>query len=410
MIDSLIIKVKSGDGGKGSVSFNKDSNNSRGGPDGGNGGNGGNVILRSNPNLSDLKKYSFKKKFLAENGYDGSKQNKSGPKGKDLIIDLPLGCLVWEVYGSERKLLATILDEGSEIILFSGGAGGRGNTSFVSSQNKEPLLAEGGESVPMHTLELDLRISSDLLLLGPPNSGKSTFLTNVSNAKPEIKDYPYTTKFPFIAVCKYKYSNIKIVELPGIENQKGLGMKYIKHIRSAKLFCFIIDSNSAVNDYVMSIIDNFSDFDTKSLLEKTIVVLTKSHKLSEDEKKSTCDSLKKIFNVPVFFTDNSDEKDIIEYVYSNKNRFEYFSDLDFVPTITFAKDTKIKVKKIRDSYEILDTAFVQLAEGSDLNNWKALVQFQYRMKNSNVAKELIDLGIKKGDKLLISDYEFSWED
>ena len=111
-----------------------------------------------------------------------------------------------------------------------------------------------------------------------------------------------------------------------------------------------------------------------------------------------------------FFTDNSDQKHIIEYVYSNKNRFEHFSDLDFVPTITLAKDTKIKVKKIRDSYEILDTAFVQLAKGSDLNNWKALVQFQYRMKNSNVAKELIDLGIKKGDKLLISDYEFSWED
>ena len=164
MIDSLIIKVKSGDGGKGSVSFNKDSNNSRGGPDGGNGGKGGNVILRSNPNLSDLKKYSFKKKFSAENGFDGSKQNKSGQKGRDLIIDLPFGCLVWEVYGSERKLLATILDEDSEILLFSGGAGGRGNTSFVSSQNKEPLLAEGGESVPIHTLELDLRISSDLLL------------------------------------------------------------------------------------------------------------------------------------------------------------------------------------------------------------------------------------------------------
>jgi len=410
MIDSLIIKVKSGDGGKGSVSFNKDSNNSRGGPDGGNGGAGGNVILRSNSNLSDLKKYSFKKKFSAENGFDGSKQNKSGQKGKDLIIDLPVGCLVWEVYGFERKLLATILDEDSEILLFSGGAGGRGNTSFVSSQNKEPLLAEGGEYVSIHTLELDLRISSDLLLIGPPNSGKSTFLTNVSNAKPEIKNYPYTTKFPFIAVSKYKYSNIKIVELPGIENQKGLGMKYMKHIRSAKLFCFIIDSNSAVNDYVMSIIDNFSDFDTKSLLEKSIVVLTKSDKLSDGEKKSACDSLKKIFNVPVFFTNNSDEKHIIEYVYSNKNRFEHFSNLDFVPTITLAKDTKIKVKKIRDSYEILDTAFVQLAKGSDLNNWKALVQFQYRMKNSNVAKELIDLGIKKGDKLLISDYEFSWED
>ena len=115
------------------------------------------------------------------------------------------------------------------------------------------------------------------------------------------------------------YSNIKIVELPGIENQKGLGIKYMKHIRSAKLFCFIIDSNSAVNDYVMSIIDNFSDFETKSLLEKSIVVLTKSDKLSDGEKKSTCDSLKKIFNVPVFYTDNSDQKHIIEYVYSNKN-------------------------------------------------------------------------------------------
>ena len=410
MIDSLIIKVKSGDGGKGSVSFNKDSNNSRGGPDGGNGGNGGNIIIRSNPNLSDLRKYSYKNKFSAENGFDGSKQNKSGQKGKDLIIDLPFGCLVWEINGHEKKLLLALLEKDEEIILFSGGVGGRGNTSFVSSQNKEPLLAEGGQLTPVHTLELDLRISSDLLLLGSPNTGKSTFIRNISNAKPEIKDYPFTTKVPFIAVSKYKYSNITVVELPGIENKKGLGMKYIKHIHSAKLFCFMIDSNQDIKGSFENIIENFSDFDRKLLLEKTIVVLTKSEKFSETEKKSISSSLNKTFNVPIFFTNNTDEKDIIEYVHSNKNKFEYFSHSDFVPTISLDEGIKLKVKKIKENYEVLDKTFVQLAEGSDLNNWKALVQFQYRMKNSNLAKELIDLGIKKGDKLIISNYEFSWQD
>ena len=415
MIDKLIIKVKAGNGGKGFVSFNRDSNNSRGGPDGGHGGNGGNIILKANSNLEDLFKYKFKKNFLSENGKDGSKQNKSGAKGEDLFLELPVGCLVWEIKDEERKLIASILDDSTEVKLFLGGIGGKGNTSFVSSQNKEPLLAEAGQIALTKTLELDLRISSDLVLLGPPNVGKSTFISFVSNAKPEIKDYPFTTREPVVAVSKINYSNIKIVELPSVLNKKGPGLKFLKHIYGAKSLCLTVEHNEQLDSQIQNLLECISYYDEKLMDKKFLVLITKSELLSSNEKNII---IKKIMNkfaflkVPPFFFSNNDSVkkiEILEYVQKDSQNFENLTREEMIPTITI-NNAYTKVIKNENSYEILDKNFVQLADGSDLNNRKALVQFQYRLKNSNISKALQDIGIQKGDKLIISNYEFTWEE
>ncbi len=415
MIDKLIIKVKSGNGGKGSVSFNRDSKNSRGGPDGGNGGNGGKVLLKSNPNLEDLYRYNFQKTFSAENGQDGSKQNKSGAKGSDLVLDLPIGCLVWELIGNKRILVASILEDSQEIELLLGGVGGKGNTSFVSSQNKEPLLAEAGQTTSIKTLELDFRIFSDLLLIGPPNVGKSTFLSVVSNAKPEIKNYPFTTRKPVVAISKINYSNIKILELPAILDKKSLGMNFLKHIYGTKIICLTISVNENVEDQIKKVFDCIEAFDKELMKRNFLILLTKSEKLTTKQKDKISKQIMSKFldiKVPPFFFSSGDAKediDILSYLQKNLEEFNDFTYEGLVPTISLQATTK-KIKKIKNTYEILDKNFLQLADGSDLSNWKALVQFQYKLKNSKISKELKELGIQKGDKLKISSYEFTWEE
>ena len=416
MIDRLIIKVKSGDGGKGSVSFNRDSKNSRGGPDGGSGGKGGNIILKANSNLSDLNKYSFQKKFIAENGTDGSKQKKSGSNGKDLILDLPVGCLVWEIDGDKRNLVASMVNETSEINLYDGGTGGKGNTSFVSSQNKEPLLAESGQTSQVYSLELDFRIYSDILLLGPPNVGKSTFLSSVSNARPEIKNYPYTTREPIIAIAKINYKNIKIVELPSIDNGKGLGIDYTKHLYAAKLICLTFEYNDSLETQISNLTNYISSSHSSLMSKNFIILITKSDTISNVEKNKikniVFDKFPFIKVSPFYFSskNSKDSADIFSHIENNLNQDKYLQNDRFTPIITL-RNTNIKKIQITDNiYEILDKNFIQLAEGSDLSNWKALVQFQYKLKTSKISKDLTDLGIKKGDKLRISNYEFTWEE
>ena len=416
MIDKLIIKVKAGNGGKGAVSFNRDSNNSRGGPDGGNGGSGGNIILKGNSNLSDLNKYSYQKAFVAENGSDGSKQKKSGSKGKNLILDLPIGCLVWEIDGDKKILVASILEDTSEIELYLGGYGGKGNTSFVSSQNKEPLLAESGQQSETYTLELDYRINSDLLLLGPPNSGKSSFLSYFSNAKPEINSYPYSTREPVVAIAKVNYSNIKLLELPSIDGGKGLGTDYFKHLYFAKFICFTLEHDHTFFHQIDELINTISSLDDLLLSKRFILLVTKSDNIDSDQRKIINKELGERFpiisNKPFYFSTKSPEnnKEILDFVQSQSRGLSNVEGNNFTPTINLRSQNSKKVKKSNSFYEILDKSFVQLAEGSDLSNWKALVQFQYKLKRSKLSNELNNLGIRRGDKLKISNYEFTWEE
>ncbi len=138
----------------------------------------------------------------------------------------------------------------------------------MSSQNKEPLLAEAGQITSTKTLELDLRIASDLVLLGPPNVGKSTFISHVSNAKPEIKDYPFTTREPIVAVSKINYSNIKIVELPSVSNKKGPGFKFLKHIYRAKTLCLTVEHNEQLDKQIQNLLECISDYDEKLMDKK----------------------------------------------------------------------------------------------------------------------------------------------
>ena len=418
-IDKVIINIKSGDGGSGAISFNQDSKNSRGGPDGGNGGRGGSVWIRCDKNMSNLNSYRFSKNFKAENGGKGADQNKTGFNGKDVYINVPVGTLIRDK-STKRNLLANLSCDEDSFEVLTGGKGGRGNVAFVTSKNKEPLLAESGEKIDIEQIELDFRVSSNLCLIGPPNSGKSTLINNISNAKPDIGNYPFTTREPVIATVQRKFQNVTVIEIPGLvkdpENNLASGNQYLKHLKKTNIIGMVIDINSDILSEINLIYDELKKYN-KALLEKKIVlILTHCDELEEADLNDFINEITQKFrslNDQIFTLNNSLDDKIMKFIDKIQEYLLVIDNEDMdddVPIIKFHKNELKRVMFKDDHFVINDKHFIQLAEGSNLNNWKTLVQFQYKLKSSKIGDELINIGIKRGDLLKIGQYAFTWEE
>ena len=234
-IDYTQIEIIAGNGGPGAISFRREKFISKGGPDGGKGGNGGNVILLCDPNSIGFGELNFIKIFKAKSGENGKNKNRSGKNAEDLILRVPKGTLVWEQKNENYILKGELLEKNQILILANGGKGGNGNKKFVEANNQEPLLAEAGGRGKSLNIKLELRIIADVGLVGSPNVGKSSVVNALTNAKPKIADYPFTTLEPVIGVVVNQWSTITIAEIPGIIDQasegKGLGHQFLKHIK-----------------------------------------------------------------------------------------------------------------------------------------------------------------------------------
>ncbi|MBL39995.1 MAG: Obg family GTPase CgtA [Chloroflexi bacterium] len=418
-IDKVIINIKSGDGGKGSISFNQDSKNSRGGPDGGNGGKGGSIWIICDKNMSSLNSFRYSKFFNAENGGNGSDQKKTGLNGKDLFIKVPDGTLIRDVK-KEKNLIAVITTESEPIELFKGGKGGRGNVAFVTSKNKEPLLAEAGEKGSKYQIELDLRFFSNVCLIGRPNSGKSNIIRNISNAKVEVAEYPFTTKQPVLASISRGFQNIKIAEIPGLVSQKeknlASGNNYLKHLLRTNTIVMVIDiKNDILNEirFLLDIINNFNPILSNKNIGLILSKYDSNSKLNISQLSSEIINNFKFLKNKIFLLSKSFDKqteEFLAFAYNSINSFENNFDSFDLPIISPNKNNDKRVVSDGDSFIIKDKQFVQLAEGSNLNNWKTLIQFQYKLKSSKISKELENIGIKRGDTLKIGEYSFNWEE
>jgi len=246
-IDYVKFYARSGSGGAGSVHFRREKFVPKGGPDGGDGGTGGSIILKGNSQLWTLLHLKYKKHIKAENGGNGEGNQKFGKHGEDVILEVPIGTVAKNAETGEKLL--EILEEGEEKVLLPGGKGGLGNVHFKSSTNQAPRHAQPGVEGIEATIILELKVLADVGLVGFPNAGKSTLLSTVSAAKPEIADYPFTTLVPNLGVVEYRdYKSFVMADIPGIiegaAEGKGLGNRFLRHIERNSILLFMIPSDA----------------------------------------------------------------------------------------------------------------------------------------------------------------------
>ena len=243
-VDHARIYVKAGAGGNGCVAFRREKFVPRGGPSGGNGGRGGSVYFRSTVHLNTLLPFQYSQHFKAERGKHGSGNRRSGKDGEDLIVEVPVGTQVYDEVGAEK--IFDFEASGQVELVVRGGEGGRGNATFVTSTNQAPRRFEVGNPGEENTLILELKILADLGLIGFPNAGKSTLISVISDAKPKIADYPFTTLTPKIGVVSYgDYSSFVVADIPGLiegaHSGSGLGDQFLRHVERTRLLVHLID-------------------------------------------------------------------------------------------------------------------------------------------------------------------------
>ncbi len=239
MIDEVTITVKAGNGGDGALSFRREKFIPKGGPDGGDGGSGGNIIIRASLDDNTLIKYRFKKNYEAENGVNGMGKKMSGKKGNDLILTVPVGTVV--TIKDRQPQIFDLKDEGQIVLLAKGGKGGRGNTHFKSAINRTPQQFERGEQGENYEVLLELKLIADIGIIGLPNVGKSSLITKLTNARPKIADYEFTTLEPILGVME---DGTVLADIPGLikdaSKGKGLGLKFLQHIERTKGLIHVI--------------------------------------------------------------------------------------------------------------------------------------------------------------------------
>jgi GTP-binding protein len=246
-IDFVKIYVKSGDGGRGCVSFRREKYIPRGGPNGGDGGRGGHITFRATDNINTLLDKRYHQHYKAEKGEHGMGNERHGRNGADLVITVPLGTIIKDA--DTEELLCDLTDEGQEYIALEGGRGGQGNVHFKSSVRQAPKFAQPGEPGGEKTLVLELKLLADVGLVGLPNAGKSTLISSISSARPKIADYPFTTLVPNLGVVKYgEYKSFVVADIPGLiegaHKGTGLGFQFLRHVERTSIILHLVDISS----------------------------------------------------------------------------------------------------------------------------------------------------------------------
>jgi GTP-binding protein len=278
-LDEAVISAKSGDGGRGCVSFRREKFIPKGGPDGGNGGNGGNIIVRATGRLHTLADYNSRKHFQAQKGRPGSGKNQTGKDGLDITIAVPVGTLIYDVDTGE--CLADLVRDGEEVFLLRGGRGGKGNQHFATSTNRAPRMAQPGLPGQQKKLRLSLKTLADIGLIGLPNAGKSTLLSRLTMARPKIDQYPFTTINPNLGVMTFDDGMaLTVADIPGLiegaSEGRGLGHRFLKHIERTRVLLHVLDITAIpvqelLEDY-HTLLNELEKFDPL-LKDKTQVVL-----------------------------------------------------------------------------------------------------------------------------------------
>jgi len=285
-VDYVKILCRSGKGGRGSMHLRHVKYNPNGGPDGGDGGKGGSIILRGNHNYWTLLHLKYERHIFAEHGGNGGKDKCHGTDGKDVYIDVPCGTVVYDA--ETGKYVCDVTYDGQEIVLLKGGRGGLGNFQFRSATNQAPRYAQPGEPMQEMTIILELKLLADVGLVGFPNAGKSTLLSAVSNARPKIANYPFTTMEPSLGIVGYRdQKSFVMADIPGIiegaAEGKGLGLRFLRHIERNSLLLFMVpgDTDNIKREYEV-LLNELQQFNPEMLSKHRVLAITKCDLLDDE--------------------------------------------------------------------------------------------------------------------------------
>ena len=455
-MDKAKVSLKAGKGGDGAVSFRHEIYIPKGGPDGGDGGKGGDIVFKADKDTDTLVDFRFTPILTAEDGKSGSGQRSAGRSGKDLVVEVPIGTVVYR----DGELIADLTHDGQTAIIAKGGDGGFGNAHFKSSTRQAPLVAEVGEPGEEFEAELELKSLADVGLVGLPNAGKSTFLSVVSNARPEIADYPFTTITPQLGVATVDEHDLLIADIPGLiegaAEGKGLGHDFLRHVeRTAALLHLIDIYNDDAGEAYKTIRNELSRYEDLSSRPE-IVALTKCEGVDEEIIKMQMASIlsknpeAKIFAISA--QAHTGITELLRELYSVVKDSEYnllrvsgarqhederqspvadrplgrgrpegsigqpdaarersYSE-SAIPTIELSpdrlKDTW-KVEKVDDKFVVTGEKIEKFARRTDLNNYASVNRLRDIMKKMGIRAELTTMGAEPDSVISIAGKEFT---
>jgi GTP-binding protein len=417
-IDEAIIYVKSGKGGDGAVHFRREKYVPRGGPDGGDGGRGGDIVFKVSAKLNTLYDFNHQHRFIAQDGKPGGRSDRTGRSADDLIISVPPGTIIFDA--ESDNIVADLVEANQEIVVCQGGRGGRGNARFANSRDQAPRIAERGEPGQERNLRLELKLIADVGIIGVPNAGKSTFLAAVSNAKPKIADYPFTTIEPNLGVVRISDDQTLILaDIPGLiegaHHGAGLGYEFLRHIQRTRVLIHLL-SGMAENpslDYAQ-INSELALFDPNLTKKPQIVAVNKMDipevqarwEMIERELKK-----KGIKAIAISAVVGTNIKQVL---------FKAAEMLETAPESP--KEVEIPIYHAQSDprqFEIIRESRGWRISGRSIERAAAMTYWEYEdsvrrfqriLKTLGIDDALRNAGVKEGDIVLIGDYELEWSD
>lgn len=419
-IDHAKLYVKAGDGGNGCVSFHTEKYVTNGGPDGGDGGKGGDVIFFATSKITTLQSFRFKHKFVADNGQKGMNRKMYGRGGEDLRIAVPVGTIIKDL--DTGRLVADLSEDGQEVIAAKGGKGGLGNMHYANSVRQAPQFARAGVPGEERNLSVELKLIADVGLVGFPNAGKSTLLSVMTNARPKIADYPFTTLEPVLGVVQNFDQSYVIADIPGLiedaHDGAGLGHDFLRHIERTRLLIHVVDVSATdgrdpIDDF-NSINNELKMFNEKLSHRPQIVVANKCDQADEELIEMFIEEVRKQGYEDVFVASAAARIGIDEI--RNKTT-ELVSKLPPTIIVEEAPEEKIYKFEAEEQYSIVieDGVYCikgvwahMVMESTNFSDPTSLSYFQRSLINAGVIDSLREAGIQEGDIVRIDDFEFEF--
>lgn len=418
-IDKAILDVCAGNGGNGMVAFRHEKYIEKGGPSGGDGGRGGSVYFVGSSSINTLLEFKYRKKIVAPNGENGKGKQCYGKKGEDIYVKVPLGTIIYDEINN--YVIADINENNQQVLIAKGGRGGRGNCHFANSRYQAPEIAENGEPGEKLKIRLELKLLADVGLVGFPSVGKSTLLSVVSAARPEIASYHFTTLSPNLGVVQLQDKSFVMADLPGLiegaSQGKGLGFQFLRHIERCRVLLHVIDmaatdGRDPYQDY-LTIKEELKQYNPE-LLKRPQLIL--ANKMDQEEASLFLEEFKEKLQddipiYPISAITHQNIQPVIQKIFEILDKtplFPLFRDKEEYKVYEYHEEEFCQVKKEKGIYIVYGKPVENLYQRSNLSTDAGVLKFIRILRYNGVEEKLKEAGIQDGDTVKVVEYEFEY--